>query len=274
MRRLVFGFALLIAGFLVLGDAQALVLSPDSDYSISIYEVLLVLHVLLFVFWLGPDIGVYAWSMIASSTAVTPNMRVTAGKMMHIIEFMPKVCIALMLTVGGILTENVGLAHASWQWIAILSLGPVWLLIVVVAYFREGTAFGETVSKADLLLRWVVVVSVIASTTYSIMTGRLDPAPWVAGKLYLFAAIVFLGLMMRRHLEPFLASLKRLETEEPNDEINGAISASMGRARLFMFGIWACLLVAAWMGVSQPGSSDSAAPVTGALTVNNPAQEG
>ena len=106
------------------------------------------------------------------------------------------------------------------------------------------------------------------------MTGRLDPAPWVAGKLYLFAAIVFLSLMMRRQMEPFVSSLKKLETQEPNDEINTTISSSLGRARLFMLGIWACLLAAAWMGVSQPGSDDSAAPVTGTLTINTPAQEG
>ena len=273
MKRILFVFAL-IAGLLVLAEAQALVLSPDSDYSISVYEVLLVLHVILFVFWLGPDFGVYVWSNIATSTAVTANMRVTAGKMMNIIEFMPKICIALMLTVGGILTENVGLTHPTWQWLAILALGPVWLFLVVFAYFREGTPFGELVARADLLLRWVVFVSVIASTTYSIMSGRLEPAPWVAGKLYLFAVIVFLGLMMRGQLARFFATLKRLETEEPNDEINGAISTSMGRARLFMFGIWACLLLAAWMGVSQPGSEESARPVTGALGVMNAGQEG
>ncbi len=273
MKRMVFGLALL-AGLLYLSDSQALVLSAESDYAISIYEVVLVLHVLLFVFWLGPDVGVYAWSVTAASTAATPNMRVTAGKMMNIIEFMPKVCISLMLTVGGILTEAVGLDHPTWQWIAILLLGPVWLFIVTVAYFREGTSFGGTMARLDHLLRWVIIVSVIASTTYSIASGRLESAPWVAGKLYLFAVILFLGLMMRRHMEPFFSSLKRLETNEPNDEINSTISASLGRARLFMFGIWACLLMAAWMGVSQPGSTTSAQPVMGVLELHVPAQEG
>ncbi len=273
MQRAILGFAL-IAGLLCLGEAQALVLSAESDYVISGYEVLLVSHVLLLVFWLGPDIGVYAWSTKAASAAVTPNMRVTAGQMMHIIEFMPKVCISLMLTVGGILTEAVGLDHPNWQWLGILLLGPVWLSIITTAYFREGTSVGDTMARLDVLLRWLIVVSVTASTTFSIVTGRLEEQPWVGGKLYLFAAIVFLGLMMRRQMEPFFSSLRRLEIEEPNDEINNTMAASLGRARLFVFGIWACLLMAAWMGVSQPGSTGSAQPVTGALIINATAQEG
>ena len=273
MRRTFFGFVL-IAVLLGLDQAQALTLSAESDYVISGYEVVLVLHVLLFVFWLGPDIGVYVWSTKAASAAMTPNQRLTAGRMMHTIELMPRVCVSLMLTVGGILTEVVGLDHPTWQWMGIILLGPTWLFIVVVSYFREGTWFGDTMAKLDDVLRWIIVISVIASTTFSIVTGRLEPAPWVAGKLYLFAAIVFLGLMMRKQLKPFFSSLKRLENEEPNDEINNTMSASHGRARLFVFAMWAALLGAAWLGVTQPGSPSSALPVSNAPVVDSTAQEG
>lgn len=273
MQRAFLGFAA-IAVLLFLGQAQALILSAESDYVVTGYEVALVFHVLLFVFWLGPDVGVYVWSTKAASAAMTPNQRLTAGRMMHTIEFMPRVCVSLMLTVGGILTEVVGLDHPTWQWIGIILLGPIWLFVVVVAYFREGTWFGDTMAKLDGVLRWIIIVSVIVSTTYSLITGRLEPAPWVAGKLYLFAAIVFLGLMMRQQMEPFFSNLKRLENEEPNDEINNAMSASLGRGRLFIFAIWAALLIAAWLGISQPGSSDSAQPISNAWVVGSTAQEG
>ncbi len=273
MQRAFIGFAL-IAVVLCLGQAQALTLSAESDYVVTGYEVALVLHELLFVFWLGPDIGVYVWSTKAANSAMTPNQRLTAARMMHTIEFMPRVCISLMLTVGGILTEVVGLDHPTWQWIGIVLLGPVWLFIVVVGYFREGTWFGDTMAKLDQAMRWVIVVSVIASTTYSIVTDRLEAAPWVAGKLYLFAAIVFLGLMMRKRMAPFFSSLKRLENEEPNDEINNTMSASLGGARLFVFAIWAALLMAAWLGIAQPGSPESIQPVSNALVVGSTAQEG
>lgn len=273
MQRSFFGFALM-ALILCLGQAHALTLSAESDYVITGYEVALVLHELLFVFWLGPDIGVYIWTTKAASAEMTPNQRVTAGRMMNIIDFFPRVCISLMLTVGGILTEAVGLDHPTWQWIGIILLGPVWLFLVVVAYFREGTEFGDTMARLDIVLRWIIVISVIVSTTYSMVTGRLESAPWVAGKLYLFALIVFMGLMMRRQMEPFVASLRRLETEEPGEEINRTMSASLGSARFYVFGIWVALLAAAWLGISQPGSPYSAQPVSAIPSAGITAQEG
>ena len=273
MQRTFFGFAL-IAALLCLGQVHALTLSAESDYVITGYETALVLHELLFVFWLGPDIGVYIWSTRAGSADLTPNQRVTAGRMMHIIEIFPRVCISLMLTVGGILTEAVGLDHPTWQWIGIILLGPVWLFIVLVAYFREKTPFGETMARLDGILRWIIIVSVTVSTTYSLITGRLEAAPWVAGKLYLFAAIVLLGVLMRQQLKPFFASLKRLEQEEPSDEINQTMTSSLARARLMVFGMWAGLLLAAWLGIAQPGSPYSAQPVSAAPVNSLALQEG
>ena len=164
--------------------------SVESDYAINGYEVLMVVHQLLFVFWLGPDIGVYAWSRKVINPELTPDQRLAAANVMHTIDIMPRVCLSLMLTVGGILTEAVGLEHPLWQLAGIILLGPVWLTIVLVAYIKEGTALGATVNRLDLWLRWALFAGVIVSVAYSTSTGRLDVAPWVGWKLLLFAAVI------------------------------------------------------------------------------------
>lgn len=247
---LVTGIAMLFLGPLY---AESLATEP----SITGYEVVLFFHQLLFVYWLGPDIGVYIWSRKVVNPELTPDQRITAGKMLRHIDFIPRVCIALMLTVGGILTEAVGLEHPAWQMAGIILLGPCWLIMVLITYFKEGTALGDTVAKLDFWFRWGLIAAVVASTAWSFGTGRLAEAPWVGGKLMLFAAVILFGQIMRLRLRPFMAGLDRLAAEGASDAVNKEMAGSLARATPFMIAIWIGLLGAALLGVVQPGSPEA-----------------
>lgn len=233
--------------------------SVESDYAINGYEVLMVVHQLLFVFWLGPDIGVYAWSRKVVNPELTPDQRLAAANVMHTIDIMPRVCLSLMLTVGGILTEAVGLEHPLWQLAGIILLGPVWLTIVLVAYIKEGTALGATVNRLDLWLRWALFAGVIVSVAYSTSTGRLDMAPWVGWKLLLFAAVIFFSIMFRLRMRSFFSGLEKLAADGPSDALNTEMAASHRSGQPFQIAIWVCILLAAGLGVVQPGTEDAVA---------------
>jgi hypothetical protein len=228
--------------------------STETDYIVSGYEIVLVLHELLFVFWLGPDIGVFIWSHKAVQPDLTDSQRVTAGKMIRTIDLRPRICISLMLTIGGILTEVVGIEHPTWQMVGIVLLGPVWLTMVLISYFREGTALGATVNRLDFWFRWGLILAIIVSVSYSVGTDRLVAAPWVAWKLLIFAAIVFFGLIMRIQLMPFIDGLRQLESTGASEALNASMAGSLGRARPMFIAIWAGLIIEAGLGIVQPGS--------------------
>jgi hypothetical protein len=255
----------LLSGTAFAGQLFAAGLPPtETDSVISGYEVLLVLHQLLFVFWLGPDIGVYAWSRKVINPGLSADQRLASASVMHAIDLMPRVCLSLMLTVGGILTEVYGIEHPLWQWAGIILLGPVWLTIVLVAYFREGTALGATVNRFDLWLRWVLVAGIIVSVAYSTSIGRLAEEPWIGSKLILFSALIFFGIMVRLRLRPFFAGLGKLATEGPSEAGDLEMAAGHRRAQPFVIAIWVCILIEAGLGVFQPGSkSGDAAEVSG-----------
>jgi hypothetical protein len=235
------------------GVAQALTLSVESDGHITGYEVVLFLHQLLFVFWLGPDLGRYIWSTRAADPSLSPTTRVTAGELINKIELFPRVCISLMLTVGGILTEAVGLTHPWWQMAGIVLLGPVWLSMVLIGHFRASTDLGKLINNTDVLFRLFMAAAILASVSYSWSTGRFDTTQWVAGKLLLFAAIVLFGMLMRIRLRPFDAAIATMSTTGPTEASDAAMSRSLGSARPYIFGIWIALALAAWLGVAQPG---------------------
>ncbi len=251
MRKSILVSALL-ALVLWFSGAQALTMSIETDGDINGYEILLVLHQLLFVFWMGPDLGRYIWSTRAANNQLSPTARITAGELINKIELFPKVCVSLMLTVGGILTEAVGLTHPWWQMAGIILLGPVWLSMVVIGHFRADTQLGKLINDTDVWFRLFMAVAVMVSVSYSWSIGRMDDAPWVTGKLVLFAAIMLFGMMAKIRLRPFDAALASLATDGPSEAGDAKMSKALGSARPYIIGIWIALSAAAWLGVAQP----------------------
>ena len=68
------------------------------------HDIALLIHLLLFVYWLGGDIGVFYSSGLSVNRSLSREARQMAGKIMINLDLIPRLCLSLMLTVGGILT--------------------------------------------------------------------------------------------------------------------------------------------------------------------------
>ncbi len=224
---------------------------------VTSYELLQFLHIFLFVFWLGPDVGVYAWSRKVVEADASVEQRVVAGQMMARADVIPRMAISLMLTVGGLLSEYVGLEHPWWQMAGIVLLGPVWLTLVLIAVFRDGTPFGATAERFESWLRWALIVAVPLSVAYSTVTGRLVLAPYVGAKLLLFAVVLLFGYLLRARLAPLRQALAALATTGPTPVQDEAMRVSLSRSRPYSVAIWLALLAAAFLGVLKPGAPQS-----------------
>ena len=224
---------------------------------VTSYELLQFLHIFLFVFWLGPDVAVYVWSRKVVEAGASAEQRVVAGRMMATVDMIPRAAIALMLTVGGLLSEYVGLVHPWWQMAGIVLLGPVWLALVLAAVIRDGTPFGATAERFESWLRWLLIVAVPLSVAYSTVTGRLVLAPYVGAKLLLFAAVLLFGYLLRARLAPLREALSALATTGPTPVQEEAMRVTVARSRPYTFAIWIALLTAALLGVLKPGAPES-----------------
>ncbi len=253
MTRSAAGLLLLLI-LLPLGLAVGAGALDGAHDGLTVYELVLFMHLLLFVYWLGPDVGVYYLSGRICDPALSDGQRLVAAQTMAQIDLVPRICMSLMLTVGGILTEYVGIPHPAWQWAGILLLGPVWLSLVLIIHFKAGTSLGETATRIDFYFRFALLFGILASVVYSWSTGRLDAAPWVGGKLLLFAGIIVFGLLMRVAVKPLIAGIGRMAQEGSSDEINQVMSGSLARTKPFVLGLWVCLLLEGFLGVFQPGS--------------------
>ncbi len=248
----VFFWITVFATLLLFGQSFAGATGPSAEGDFG-HTLMLFMHQLLLVYWLGPDIAVYIWSRRAVNTGLDVEQRITAGNMMTMIDIVPRVCLSLFLTVAGLLSETYGLVHPWWQMVAIVLLGPVWLMIVLMSYLKRGSDFGDLAMRFDLWLRGMLVVGIPLSVAWSVSTDRLAGSPWVAGKLMILALVILLGLIMRLRIRGVFAGLATMAADGPSEDLDTRISASYKQARPLYYAIWLLLLWASLMGVVKPG---------------------
>ena len=218
----------------------------------SNYELMILIHIILFCYWLGGDIGVFYSSNFVVDSKLSRETRLVAAKIMLGCDLIPKICMSLMLTVGGILTHYNGIDHPLWQWIGIILLGPVWLSVVLVQHFKHQAAYIPTLTKIDFYFRWLLVAGIVVSCTISISTGRLDEAPWITIKLLGFAFLIFCGLMIRVNLKDFGASYGKIVLNHYSEEDNQAMALSLKKVKPWVVTIWIALVIEAALGIVKP----------------------
>lgn len=211
------------------------------------------LHILLFVYWLGGDIGVFYSSTFVVNPKLSRDARLTAFKIFIDLDMVPRYCLALTLTVGGVLAAFVGYEHPLWQMIAIVLLGPIWVWVVHTIHAREGTAFGKRLAGLDRRFRVFMIFAILASVSYHWVTGPLQNYPWLAAKLVLFAFLIFCGFMIRIKLPPFIEGFRSLAATGPTPESDQKMIAGLAACRPYVLLIWAGVALSGLIGVLKPG---------------------
>ncbi len=219
----------------------------------NLHDLFLILHLVLFCYWLGGDIGVFYSSGFAADPKLSIEARMAAARIMLALDLVPRLCGAVMLTVGGVLSEFVGVEHPAWQMAGIILLAPVWLALELILHFKHDTPLGKGMQKFDNPFKWAIVVGCIVSVVWSFSTGRLDEAPWVGYKILVFAAIVFCSLMITKTIGPYIVGIERIAAGVINDEENAAMAKSLRQCKWAVLGIWVGLVIEAVLGVIQPG---------------------
>jgi hypothetical protein len=215
--------------------------------------ILKLLHLLAFVYWLGSDIGVYYTTRYVSDARLSPTQRSNAAQIMLGIDMIPRCCMPLCLATG------LHLAYSSGAWSVpayVVLLGwclcLAWLMLVLAIHLLGNKA--TVIARIDF--RWRIVVALsLGSYSSAVLVGSWPTIPsWLALKLFLYAACVACGLMIRVQLRPFGAALTQLHqgTAHPipvGPDVELAISAALSRCKPFVIAIWIMLVISALSGL-------------------------
>jgi hypothetical protein len=217
------------------------------------YFLLKLAHILLFVYWLGGDIGVFYSATFVRNGAVHLEGRRTALKILVWVDQIPRYCLVLMLPVGYTLASRVGVVRLPPAFLALLwVIGFAWLWMVWAIHHHQGTPLGERLRRIDLAWRFILAAGLLFDAWQGFArTGHLL-TDWISLKFVIFALLIGCGIMIRLRGAPSAPALRQIFATGSTPELEATVLRTAGRTRPFVLAIWALLVVAAYVGISKP----------------------
>lgn len=221
----------------------------------SLYPLILYTHVLLLVFWLGADLGVFILGQHFRRRTYSLAERLTILKLLVITDMGPRTAWALMvpsslslLAAGGWWAVPPALLLAAWL------VGGVWLYLVWDAHAHDQTPRAARDRRIEGWLRYALTAGYLWLGVQSLLTDAPLEPDWLASKALLFGLIFAAAIMIDVAFKPIGPALMRLLAEGSSDATEIPLRRTMDRTRLWVFAVYALLVVTSFFGVVKPGT--------------------
>jgi|TARA_B110000263_G_C15266194_1_gene491233 hypothetical protein len=216
------------------------------------YEIWKFLHICMFVFWLGTDMGV----MLCSKKSTDPNLGVEARfqmlEMALKIEILPRVMWVMALPLGVHLSKSLGYIEPS-----VLTLTLMWVFVLMWLVINVGGAtnlekpWGQQLSKINRFVVASLGVGLIIVAASSFMGyGPYEPNS-IALKVGLYGLINLTILGIEIAFFPLGMAFERLATEGSSPELESSITNGMKTTLLWVHTTYIMIFIVAFIGVTK-----------------------
>ena len=216
------------------------------------YEIWKFLHICMFVFWLGTDMGV----MLCSKKSTDPNLGVEARfqmlEMALKIEILPRVMWVMALPLGVHLSKSLGYIEPS-----VLTLTLMWVFVLMWLVINVGGAanlekpWGQQLSKINRVVVASLGVGLIIVAASSFMGyGPYEPNS-IALKVGLYGLINLTILGIEIAFFPLGVAFERLATEGSSPELESSITNGMKTTLLWVHTTYIMIFIVAFIGVTK-----------------------
>lgn len=208
-------------------------------------------HVLVFVFWLGADIGVFICGRWIRRADLSLAERMMLLKAASAIDLWPRVSAALMLPVG-VTLASAWLPAVTGVWIAAAWGAAVcWLALMVAGLRTFGTPTGARVSAVTNV--FLAVLGLVCLTAGVAAMRTYGGVGWVGAKLALYGVVCGLAIGIDKAFGPVVAGFGLLASAGREQEGHEVIVRGMNRTLVVVATLYAVLLLASALGVGKPG---------------------
>lgn len=220
----------------------------------AVYNLLLFAHVLLFVYWLGSDVGVFHGVRFVLNPNLSLETRKTVMALIHWIDAFPRICLVLTVPVGLSLAITLGLlevpeASQGLFLTAVWVIGLFWLFLVVRIY---GGAKGWF-TRVD----WVIRIATMLGFLVAGISSFAGHGPfaagneWLAVKAILFAGVIGCGLILRIQGKPFGEALTQILAGQSTPEVEKKLSETMAQSKRVVVVLWTLVAVIGFLGLTK-----------------------
>ncbi len=218
------------------------------------YPTLVWLHVLLFVLWLGADVGVFFLGQHFRKREVySLDQRLTLLKLLVLVDMTPRSAWALMVPVS----ISLSAAGGWWpvpEWLVWASclVGAIWLWLVWDAHTHDQTPRAARNRRVENILKYLLTVFYLWLGLRSLITDQPIEPDWLAWKAALFGLIFAAAIMIDVAFKPVGALLGRLLSEGSSDDTEVPLLRAMNRTRIWVWCVYLLLLATSWLGSAKP----------------------
>jgi hypothetical protein len=222
--------------------------------------VLLTIHILLLVAWLGIDVGVFTSSFVMRRPNMSIETRLTVRGLMRNLDLAPRISLILTIPVALLLTRSTGwgLADVSEGLLWVVAVAAIiWAVFSVVSFRATGPtgsapAWAASFAKLDWGLRAAASVFFVVTGLASLTGSGIWDANWVAWKATLFGLIIAMGLWIRVAAKAYHPALAALLNEGESPERLAAVNQKIRGVYPPVLLIWTSLIVMVVLAIFRP----------------------
>ncbi|WP_417819112.1 hypothetical protein [Tritonibacter scottomollicae] len=225
-----------------------------AEFSVSYYQMLVFLHLLLFVLWLGADVGVFMLGQhFRKREKWSLPQRLALLQLLVNVDMVPRSAWALMVP----LTLTMVDAGGWWDmpiWAIGLAwtVGGFWLWLVWDAHIHDQTERAKRDNRIESVLKIGLTIFYLGLGIVSLVEGAPLVPVWLATKALMFGLIFAAAIMIDVAFKPVGPQLGRLIAEGSSDETEISLRRTMDRTRVWVWVVYFLLLGTAFLGNIKP----------------------
>jgi len=218
------------------------------------YPTLVYVHLLLFVLWLGADVGVFMLGQhFRKRQLYSLDQRIALLKLLVIVDLVPRTAWALMVPVSLTVADagnwwDLHPAALALAW----AIGAVWLWLIFDAHKHDQTERAARDRRNENFLKVILTGFYLWLGLQSLLTGAPLAPVWLALKAIAFGLIFLAAIMIDISFKPVGPQLVRLLKEGSSDETEIPLRRTMDRTRIWVWVVYAMLLVTSYLGNVKP----------------------
>jgi len=222
--------------------------------SVTSYDILIYIHTLLFVYWLGADLGVYLTSKYVADRNLNLDERFRFMGVLMSVDMGPRTSLILILPIGFQMASMLGISPING-----LPLTLIWVFCLAwagaswVMYLNTGKPIALKIGAADRYIRITVMAAMLLLGIVSLATGSPFADKWLAVKALLFAVVMSLGIYLRLQIADWIKGFAMVrEGGEAADTGNDLITAALARSKPAAIALWTGVAIIAFLGKVKP----------------------
>jgi hypothetical protein len=218
------------------------------------YDIWKFLHIMMFVFWIGTDLGVFLSAKKSTDPTLSFGTRVSLLHMALRIELLPRTMWKAALPLGVMLIHDMELIDFGTVGLALIWLFSIaWWAVSMYGAWHYDKPIGHQFARVTNILTGIVGVGLIVVAALSLTGYGPIPADasWLSWKVGLYGLINLMVIVMIIVFDPLGAAFGRLAVEGSTPEIEGIISGVMNRSAWIIWATYGTIALVAFIATTK-----------------------